>query len=150
MHQFGWLLATALCGVGVANAQVYRCEDGGKVTYSDAPCRKGHTAREVEVQPNSVQALRAPVGQPAGMAAHELPPPRGHQRGPAGGAAPGACPSATDIGNIHTRLSARVVPARNRVALQQELAKAQRCIELGTKYSYDDWKRLEAVLRGDD
>ena len=60
-----------------------------------------------------------------------------------------ACPSDQDLKNIDTRLSARVIPADNRAALQQEKAKATRCRMTGTRYLEFDWKRMEAVIRGD-
>jgi hypothetical protein len=63
---------------------------------------------------------------------------------------PGSCPTETDIRNIHTRLSARVIAPSNRAALYTELAKAERCPVIGRRYTYEDWKRLEGVLRGDD
>jgi hypothetical protein len=63
---------------------------------------------------------------------------------------PGSCPSELDIMNIHTRLSASVIPAKNRQALHVELHKAERCPSLGRRYSHEEWKRLEGVLRGDE
>lgn len=60
-----------------------------------------------------------------------------------------ACPRDVDIQNIETRLSARVVPADNLSALNQEKAKAVRCRTLGGRYSQEDWKRMNAVTRGD-
>ena len=144
------LLWVALAVSEAASAQVYRCEAGGKVTYTDAPCHSGAT-RSVDVQRNSVHAIRpaplapvptseqqhAPASQVPQVAARPLLP-------------PGSCPSETDIKNIHTRLSASVIPAANRRALYVELDKAERCSSLGRRYSYDEWKRLEGVLRGDD
>lgn len=59
------------------------------------------------------------------------------------------CPRDLDIKNIDTRLSARVVPADNMAALHQERDKAVRCRTLGTRYSPEDWKRMNAVIRGD-
>jgi hypothetical protein len=47
-------------------------------------------------------------------------------------------------------LSAKVIPPKNLAALYTELAKAERCPSVGRRYSYDEWKRLEAVLRGDE
>jgi hypothetical protein len=62
---------------------------------------------------------------------------------------PGACPSDLDIKNIHTALSARVIQPRNAVALRSELAKAESCRSTGGRYTYEQWKRLENVLRGE-
>jgi hypothetical protein len=133
---------TALLLSGSVGAQVYRCDIGGKVTYTDEPCHSG-VVRSVEVQGNSLPATRPALPQPAApvgvreVSARQVPP-------------PGSCPSETDIRNIHTRLSAKVIPAKNRAALYTELARAERCPTLGGRYSHEDWKRLQAVLRGDD
>lgn len=62
---------------------------------------------------------------------------------------PGACPSDLDIKNIHTALSALVIPPRNALALRSELAKAELCRGAGGRYTYEQWKRLENVLRGE-
>ena len=133
----------ALLMSGTVMAQVFRCELAGKVTYTDAPCHSG-AVRSVDVQGNSLTATRSPPAQsaPAPVTAPEA---SAHQALP-----PGSCPSETDINNIHTRLSAKVIPAANRAALYTQLAKAERCPTLGRRYSYEDWKRLEGVLRGDD
>jgi hypothetical protein len=61
---------------------------------------------------------------------------------------PGECPTDLDIQNIHTSLSAKVVPPKNASSLHRELAKAETCRRVGSKYTHDDWKRLEEVLRG--
>jgi hypothetical protein len=62
---------------------------------------------------------------------------------------PGACPSELDIKNIHTALSALVIPTKNASALKSELAKAELCRASGGRYTYEQWKRLENVLRGE-
>ena len=140
MYKRLFVLAALLMS-GTVIAQVYRCELGGKVSYTDAPCHSG-AVRSVDVQGNSLAAARSPPPQPAPT---PVGAPSAYQALP-----PGSCPSETDIGNIHTRLSAKVVPAANRAALYTQLAKAERCPTLGRRYSHEDWKRLEGVLRGDD
>ncbi|WP_048441785.1 hypothetical protein [Caenimonas sp. SL110] len=59
------------------------------------------------------------------------------------------CPRDLDIKNMETRLSARIVPADNAAAVRQELAKAAQCRRMGLSYGPDDWKRMNAVTRGD-
>ena len=137
---FVWMV---LLVSGTVGAQVYRCDVAGKVTYTDAPCHSG-SVRSVDVQGNSLAATPPTVPQGA-VAPAEIPEAGARQASP-----PGSCPSETDIRNIHTRLSAMVIPAKNRTALYTELAKAQRCPAVDGRYSYEDWKRLQAVLRGDD
>ncbi len=80
----------------------------------------------------------------AALAADNLPPVQRTQYG-----AP-KCPTDLDIKNMETRMSARVIPAKNRVALEAEHAKAHLCRRAGTEYTPDDWKRMKAVTRGDD
>jgi hypothetical protein len=43
-----------------------------------------------------------------------------------------------------------VVPADNQAALHQAKSKAILCRTLGTRYSQEDWKRMNAVIRGDN
>ena len=136
---FAWLLISA-----AAEAQVYRCEAGGKVTFTDAPCGSG-AVRSRDLPSPPPQALPSRI-QPATETPVASPNPRPEKQAPE----PASCPSELDIKNIHTRLSARVVPAKNTAALHTELAKAERCARIGGRYSYDDWQRLQAVLRGDD
>ncbi len=59
------------------------------------------------------------------------------------------CPRDLDIKNMETRLSARVVPADNAAEVRQEIAKATHCRRMGLRYGPDDWKRMNAVTRGD-
>jgi hypothetical protein len=136
-----WLSAIIYAACCAAHAQVYRCEVGGKVSYTDAPCGSG-AVRSVEVQGNRIERVRTPptIGAPA-QAGAEM-----QEAGPA----PGACPSDLDVQNIDTRLSGHVVPAKNRAALHYERSKALRCRSFGGRYEHDDWKRLAGVLRGED
>jgi hypothetical protein len=144
------LLLAALAVSGTVSGQVYRCEAAGKVTYTDAPCHSG-AMRSVDVQPNSVHATRPALVAPLSTSPERHAPSAGLPQVVARPVLPpGSCPSETEIKNIHTRLSASVIPAANRRALYVELEKAERCPSLGRRYSYDDWKRLEGVLRGDD
>jgi hypothetical protein len=133
-----------LFGAGPADARVFKCEIAGKVVYSDAPCNTG-AVRSMDLPDNRLEAVRPPVrstretqwpAPPAAELEAKLPP--------------GSCPSETDIRNINTRLTGTVVSPRNRFALQNELAKAEKCPRGRRAYAYDDWKRLEGVLRGDE
>lgn len=143
-----WCAAVLWAACGVASAQVYRCESGGRISYSDAPCGSG-AIRSVEIGGNRVERVErvvAPVtaGVPAtaGVPDAGLLPPQGP--------GPGACPGELDLRNIETRLSGQVVPAKNRAALYHERWKAQQCRVVGGRYGHEDWKRLEGVLRGED
>jgi hypothetical protein len=123
-----------------ANAQVYRCEAGGKVIYSDEPCgRGGVVLPDDQLRSNT---LPSPGSRKTAATAVEAPATSVVQMS-------GGCPGDVELRNIRNRLSERVIPAQNRVALGQELAKAQRCRSLQLKYSPEDWGRLEGVLRGD-
>lgn len=89
-------------------------------------------------------ALAAYLCTAAALAAETLPPvqytPNGAYK----------CPRDIDIKNMDTRMSALVVPAKNLVALQHERAKAVTCRMTGAQYTPEDWKRMNAVLRGDE
>lgn len=61
-----------------------------------------------------------------------------------------ACPRDQDIKNIDTRLSARVVRPKNEGALLMEKSKATHCRQVGGRYSQADWKRMNAVINGDN
>lgn len=138
-----WAALLVSASVG---AQVYRCEYAGKVTYTDAPCHSG-VFRAVDTQGNSLPSARSASPPPADAGA--TPPTSAGNISARQVLPPGSCPSETDIRNIHTRLSAKVIPASNRAALYKELAKAERCPAVGRPYSNEDWKRLKDVLRGD-
>lgn len=137
--------AVAIYGtVTAAGAQVYRCDSGGKVTYTDAPCGSG-AVRSVDLPANPLAPARQ-LSAPAEALPKQQSAAPAQQIAPT----PVSCPSEVDIKNIHTRLSAKVIPAGNRAALHRELAKAERCIAIGGRYSYEDRRRLESVLRGED
>lgn len=137
--------AVAIYGaLTAASAQVYRCDSGGKVTYTDAPCGSG-AVRAVDLPANPI----APAGQ-LSTPAEALPVQQSAAPSRQTAPAPASCPSEVDIKNIHTRLSAKIIPAGNRAALHQELTKAERCLAIGGRYSYEDRRRLESVLRGED
>ena len=56
MNRHGWLLAVFGLGwSGVSFAEVYRCDQDGKLQYSDKPCVAGQ-APEVVREPNSLHA----------------------------------------------------------------------------------------------
>jgi len=137
-------ILAALLFSSTLGAQVFRCEAGGQVTYTDAPCNSG-AIRSVDIPTNPPAVIR-----PAPSLRSATPPPPAAAVSTTPVLPPGSCPSETDIRNIHTRLSAKVIPAKNRAALYTELAKAERCPAVGRRYSYEDWKRLQDVLRGDD
>lgn len=61
-----------------------------------------------------------------------------------------ACPSDLDIRNIDTRLSARVISPANEQTLRAERRKAVQCRQSNKRYSEKEWRRLEAVIRGED
>jgi hypothetical protein len=76
--------------------------------------------------------------------AQQLPPVRYVDGAP-------ACPSDTDLRNIETRLSSRVVRASNETSLRMEQQRAVQCRMSATaRYGDADWKRLRAVVRGDE
>ena len=73
---------------------------------------------------------------------HELPPVRYIDGAP-------ACPSDTDIRNIDTRLSSRVLRPSNERSLRVERRIAVRCRTHGLRYTPADWERIARVVRGE-
>jgi hypothetical protein len=76
------LIAVGLLVAGQASAQVYRCESGGRVEYSESPCAVG--GRQVDTRPSSEgvtglkrdAALVAGREQSAATAAQNAPKPK--------------------------------------------------------------------------
>jgi len=59
------------------------------------------------------------------------------------------CPSDNDLRNLDVRLSAVIHTPRNADSVRKEIHRAQTCRRVGTTYSAADWKRMEAVVRGE-
>jgi hypothetical protein len=53
-----WIAIVSLCLAGAAQAQVYRCEEGSQIVYSDAPC----TGKGAVMNPDSINGN--PFGTP--------------------------------------------------------------------------------------
>lgn len=136
----------ALLICGAAGAQVFKCEVEGKVTLTDRPC----AADAVRVKGLPSHPPPVTKAAPATPSRARPAPNPVVEVSARPGLPPGSCPTETDIKNIHTRLNAKIVPAKNVSALHNELDKAERCPHGSRRYSHEDWKRLEAVLRGDD
>ncbi|WP_395504659.1 hypothetical protein [Ectopseudomonas hydrolytica] len=71
-------LCCGLCGTGAANAQVFKCKQGGTTVFSATPC--GDDAEAIQVRPANVVGSVAPaaeqpsVSAPSEPAAPSLPP----------------------------------------------------------------------------
>jgi hypothetical protein len=143
--------AVDLPGVGIPNrapaaqsrGRVTRCSINGVTTFSDSACDGVAGATDIDVPPvNVVQAPR-PSGMPTAHGAEQL----------SSNASPDSeprCPSGLDIRNLETRLSGRIPAAANSDAVKLEIIKAKECIAIGSRYTETEWKRLRAVLRGEE
>jgi hypothetical protein len=148
------LVATA------ASAQVYKCQEGGRTIYSDAPCSGRPTVLDsATLRGNTTHREPSAYLPPWGVRPAPAPPPAvipGQGRAAAGT----TCPTEEDIRGIETKLTS--IEFQNgrrrseREFLERELRRARACRIEGGNYSADDWRRIKDAqdaqgnIRNDD
>lgn len=153
MRAWWWIAAVLACAAPV-QAQVFKCQQGGRTVYSDVPCQGVRAVLDREqLQGNTVR--REPEhhlpGQPpqAGEAAPPVIPGQPAAPVAAGQRAP-ACPDEQDIRNLETKLSSISFDDprshRERNFLQQELRRARACRVEGGSYTREDWRRIQQAI----
>lgn len=101
---------------GAAHAQVYKCHEGGRTVYSDAPC--SGESQLIDSHRAAPAAVRAPapvrsVSEPS--VANSAP------------VAQQACPSEQDIANMQTSASSRFIDRYELQLQQEDIRRAQAC-----------------------
>lgn len=131
----------AFLPVAAQSATVWKCKDGDRVIFSDAPCPStGAPIEARRLQPNVVRAH--PVPQPA-TADTELP--RQFSGGmatsmsaPQGSA--GVCPSDQEIRNMEVSARSATRSAGDVKLRQDEIRRARQCQRGQGNYTANDWQ----------
>lgn len=132
MKQAGWGAVLWLAVSGAMAQQVWKCEAGGKVVFSDKPCpQAGKPVSERSLQPNVVESLRPEVVR----AALGAPVPDSGASAPAGN----ACPSDGEIRGMETRGNSTTLGDAERQFLQDEVRRARQCRNGKGRYTEADW-----------
>lgn len=126
-------LGLSLALSGAWAQQVWKCEVGGKVVFSDKPCpQAGQQLPGRTLQPNVVDAMKpevvdAAMGRPQPPA---LPP-----QLPAGN----ACPGDGEIRGMQTRANSTTLGDAERQFMQDEVRRARQCRSGQGRYADADW-----------
>jgi hypothetical protein len=126
----GWMLALSVSGA--AAQQVWKCEVGGKVHFSDKPCpQAGQPLPERNLQPNVVEALRPEdVQATLGRASAASAPPA-----PSGN----ACPGDGEVRGMEVRANSTTLGDAERQFLQDEVRRVRQCRAGQGRYREADW-----------
>lgn len=124
------MLALAIGAASAAQAQAYRCEANGKVTYQDEPCKGGRVIDAETLRANTAVATRVAQAQPAQSQITII-----------GG--PGACPTPQEVRNIATTESSNYIRDMHeeREFLRDEIKLASSC-DSRHRYTPKDWRDL--------
>lgn len=130
-----WGLAAALCLAvsGAGAQQVWKCEAGGKVVFSDKPCpQTGQPLDQRSLQPNMVDAIKpelidATMGRTPAASA-PAPAPAGN-----------ICPGEAEIRSMETRASSTTLGDAERQFLHDEMRRVRQCRAGQGRYREADW-----------
>lgn len=128
------LVILALCAAlpGAWAQQVWKCEAGGKVVFSDKPCpQSGQAVPARSLQPNVVDAIKPEV---VDAAMGRLPPPQQLQQ-PAGN----VCPGDGELRGMQTRANSTTLGDAERQFMQDEVRRALQCRSGQGRYREADW-----------
>jgi len=125
-------LCLALSG-GAWAQQVWKCEVGGKVNFSDKPCpQAGQPVAERHLQPNVVEAIKPEV---INAARGRAPAASAPQQLPAGN----VCPGDGEIRGMETRANSTTLGDAERRFMQDEVLRARQCRAGQGRYTDADW-----------
>ncbi|MFG6413901.1 hypothetical protein ACG02S_08335 [Roseateles sp. DC23W] len=132
MKWMAWSLAWCLASTGAAAQQVWKCEVGGKVVFSDKPCpQSGQPVSERTLQPNLVDSLKPEVVRAALEPASAAPA----APGPAGN----SCPGDGELRGMETRANSTTLGDAERRFLQDEVRRVRQCRSGQGRYRDADW-----------
>lgn len=121
--------------LAAAGAQpVWKCEEGGKVRFSDKPCPgSGQPVSERSLQPNVVDSIKPEAARAAASAASGA-------AAPAPTAAAGnSCPGDGEIRSMETRANSTTLGDHERQFLQDEVRRVWQCRKGQGRYTDADW-----------
>jgi hypothetical protein len=131
-----WGLGAALClaALWAGAQQVWKCEVGGKVVFSDKPCpQTGQPLDQRSLQPNMVDAIKP---EPIDAALGRVP---AASAVPAPAAAGNVCPGDAEIRNMETRAGSTTLGDAERQFLQDEVRRVRQCRAGQGRYREADW-----------
>lgn len=132
MKWMAWSLVWCLATTGAAAQQVWKCEVGGKVVFSDKPCpQSGQPVSERTLQPNLVDSLKPEVVRAALDAASAAPA----APGPAGN----SCPGDGELRGMETRANSTTLGDAERRFMQDEVRRVRQCRSGQGRYRDADW-----------
>jgi hypothetical protein len=132
MKQAAWGLALCLAATGAVAQQVWKCEVGGRVVFSDKPCpQSGQPVSERSLQPNVVDSLKPEVVR----AALGATPASAAPAAPAGN----SCPGDGELRSMETRANSSTLGDAERRFMQDEVRRVRQCRSGQGRYSDADW-----------
>ncbi|MDC8772105.1 hypothetical protein [Roseateles albus] len=133
MFKASLVLAAALMGGNAMAAEVWKCQVGDQIKYSDRPCQAaGEALPARSLQGNVVDAaVKPPPAQAASGAA----------AGPLVDARPPAnvCPGELEISAMETRASSISLSPEAKAFMQDEVRRARQCRKGQGRYIAADW-----------
>ena len=131
-----------LFAVTAQSAQVWKCKDGDRVIFSDAPCpATGKQLEARQLQGNVVQS------EPVPARSEEFDSQSGSSRRRDGASrnsdasnSGNVCPSDLEIRNLETKASSITLGRREKSFLDDELRRARQCRKGQGSYSAEDWQ----------
>lgn len=137
------LALSALLASTAQAATVWKCQEGGRVIFSDAPCPStGKPMDPQRLQGNVLKAERAPARQPQDI--DERAPNLSANRAGATSQGPGSvCPSEQDIRNMEVSANSATRDKKDKAFRRDEIRRAQQCRSGEGNYTKDDWRASE-------
>jgi hypothetical protein len=133
MKRCGWALVLCLVGSAAWAQQVWKCDLGGKVVFSDKPCpQAGQPVAERSLQPNVVDSMKP---EAVDAALGRATPASAAVAAPAGN----ACPGDGEIRSMETRANSSTLGDAERQFLQDEVRRVRQCRSGRGRYTEADW-----------
>jgi hypothetical protein len=133
MFKASGLLAAALMSSNAMAGEVWKCQVGEKIKYSDQPCpAAGEALPSRSLRGNVVDAaVKKPVAEAASGAMPGQPP--------ANRAEANVCPGDMEISAMETRASLIGLSAEAKAFMQDEVRRARQCRNGQGRYAAADW-----------
>lgn len=142
MINFALAILATLFAVTAQSAQVWKCKDGDRVIFSDAPCpATGKQLEARQLQGNVVQSEPVPAqsedfDSSSGSSRRRDGASRNLEASNSGN----VCPSDLEIRNLETKASSITLGRREKSFLDDELRRARQCRKGQGNYSAEDWQ----------
>jgi hypothetical protein len=125
-------ITLTLFSISAQSGQVWKCQEGDRVIFSDAPCPStGKPLQARQLQANIMQAEPVPERNEQGDSYTAA-----SQRGQA---PVSVCPSEAEIRNLETKASSITLGKKEKFFLDDEVRRARQCRSGQGKYTAADW-----------